>query len=306
MINFDLDRVYGTPIYWIQKMYADYKIQTLLNFKAEIPELRPVKTGYAGVGTTDTQAEFKEIVITTPAGEFFNSSTSQKNSYRFVKSGKKSWESNGDLLTQTDSGRQLAIINKEIIGDYTMTFKVRRTNGKNGFNLFFQTMPDGDNSHYFQIGGDGNKTIKAQGDGFTKGDMEKWTMENNRWYEAKVEVKGDEVALAIDNKEIMKVTYRALQTLYPSIGRNEESKEIIVKIVNLSLENQKTHFKIQGAELEPTGKVIVLTSKSPDDQNSLEEPNKVIPQELAVPNVSGDFEYEFPACSVNILRLKQK
>ncbi len=48
----------------------------------------------------------------------------------------------------------------------------------------------------------------------------------------------------------------------------------------------------------------VLTSKTPEDENSFEEPTKVVPQETTFEGVSTAFDYTFPPNSVTIMRIK--
>ena len=50
--------------------------------------------------------------------------------------------------------------------------------------------------------------------------------------------------------------------------------------------------------------MCVLTSKTPEDENSFEEPTKVVPQETTFEGVSNSFDYTFPPYSVTIMRLK--
>jgi alpha-N-arabinofuranosidase len=54
----------------------------------------------------------------------------------------------------------------------------------------------------------------------------------------------------------------------------------------------------------PAARAIVLTSGSPDAENSFAAPTTVAPREEAVPLAGPRFPYTFPADSLTILRLK--
>ena len=53
-----------------------------------------------------------------------------------------------------------------------------------------------------------------------------------------------------------------------------------------------------------TAGAIVLTSGSPDDENSFAAPTRVVPREEMVILTGSRFPYTFPANSLTILQLK--
>jgi alpha-N-arabinofuranosidase len=132
------------------------------------------------------------------------------------------------------------------------------------------------------------------------------TIETNRWYDLKVEVRDDEIKCYIDGTLLNRTSYRPLQSLYVSAGRKDSAGEIILKVINISPTAQQTRLQLSGVKLEPVGAATVITSENSNDKNSREIPNKIIPKTTAVANVSIDFEYNFPAFSATALRLKQK
>jgi alpha-L-arabinofuranosidase len=56
--------------------------------------------------------------------------------------------------------------------------------------------------------------------------------------------------------------------------------------------------------VEPNGKIIVLTSANPADENTLDEPTRVVPVEKIIENAGARFKHTFPPNSLTILRLK--
>jgi len=300
MLNFDLGRVYGTPIYWIQKMYSDHRIDTLLNFTATSPELHPAKSGQIGVGTQDTQAEFKDIVVTGPQGVLFDGNAASPSSWIIrPESGEKPAKPVKGLLTQSGVGNQSEKAKDSFSGDFTLTLKARKLSGKNGFMVYFSER------EFWQIGGDGNTSSKIVGDNFTTHERAKFTVEDNRWYDLKLQVQGDEISCSVDGTLVSRAAWKPLQSLYVSAGRSTTGG-IILKVVNLSPEAQRTQIQLPGEKLAPTGEATVLTANDPLVKNSLETPEKIIPKTLPVQNVSDDFTYDFPASSVTVLQLKKQ
>ena len=97
------------------------------------------------------------------------------------------------------------------------------------------------------------------------------------------------------------------KTLTAGAGFVEETQEWIVKIVNYSPEPQVTQIALKGAASRPwTGTRTVLTSGSTTDENSLDEPRKVVPTTGAFGPVDSQFELTSPPWSFTMLRLRQQ
>lgn len=69
-----------------------------------------------------------------------------------------------------------------------------------------------------------------------------------------------------------------MRTLFASATRDEQSQDVILKIVNSAADAVETEIDLNAANLPGTAKAIVLTSASPKDENTLEEPLKVSPR----------------------------
>lgn len=300
MISFDLDHAHGAPIYWLWKIYSEHRVTSLLNFNVTSPFYRPAKSGSIGVGTQETRAEFKDIRVTGLDGVLFDGNTAPANAWqRGKKKGKEAEKASDEILALVDGGSQAMLTRQEFSGDCTISLKARKLGGKNGFLVYFHT------KNFCQIGGDGNKTVKIMGDELLHPTIPKLTLENNRWYDLKVVVRGDDVQCYMDGALVNQTSYLPLQTLYASVGRNDCSGEIILKVVNLSPVAQRTRLQVPGAQLAPTGAATVLTAPDPRARNTPEAPCRVVPQFAVVKNVSSDFDYEFPAFSATVLQLKQ-
>ena len=132
-------------------------------------------------------------------------------------------------------------------------------------------------------------------------------IENDRWYDIRVEVGGQNVLCYLDGKLIHDVKYPLTQPLYAVAGLNKTADEVILKVVNASYAAQETDIHLAGAkQVQPLGTAIVLTSENASDENTLDNPAKVAPVTQLLQNAGRDFKHNFPANSVTVLRLKIK
>jgi len=91
--------------------------------------------------------------------------------------------------------------------------------------------------------------------------------------------------------------------LFASAVRDDQAKEVVLKVVNTRAEPASVTLQIQGGgRLKATGTAITL-SGDPDDQNSLDHPRKVSPVPSKVQGVRPEFAYTFGAHSLTVLRL---
>jgi len=90
--------------------------------------------------------------------------------------------------------------------------------------------------------------------------------------------------------------------LYASVTRDSRDGTIYLKLVNMAGEAQPLHVTLNGASgVAPTGKAVVLTSRSPQDTNTLSEPYKVVPQITHVGSVGPSFDLQLDPYSITIL-----
>jgi alpha-N-arabinofuranosidase len=102
---------------------------------------------------------------------------------------------------------------------------------------------------------------------------------------------------------VLPINVQTTQKLYASAVRDEETGEIILKIVNPLKGHIETQIDLSGAEVTSPAKAIILTSPNLTDENSFEAPKKIFPVEETVQNVGSSFSYSFRPYSLTILRL---
>ncbi|MBV8814953.1 MAG: alpha-N-arabinofuranosidase, partial [Verrucomicrobia bacterium] len=91
---------------------------------------------------------------------------------------------------------------------------------------------------------------------------------------------------------------------YESVSRNTQTGAIYIKAVNAASSPQQVRIEVNGiGQVSPKGTVIVLTSASPQDTNTLTEPTKVFPV-ISAARVGSNFQYTFAPNSVTVLTIE--
>lgn len=303
LINFDSSKAYGTPSYYVQKLFSEHAGATVL--PAEVTSvLTDGKSlaGFIGVGTWSTQAEFKDIVVTGDGTTLFASDFSKDaKGWRLPKEGE--WKAaDGALRQLSDANGACAVIGDKRWKNYTLTLKARKLGGQEGFLILFGLQNDAQKS-WWNIGGWGNKRHAIESGGIECPAVN-GSIETGRWYDIKVELNDASVRCYLDGTLVHDVSAPALQALYASATLSKAGDEVIVKAVNVSDRPQAVRLQLNGvAGVRRAARVWTLTSADPMDENSISELTKVAPIETSL-NVSGpSVEHTLPGNSLTVLRL---
>ena len=97
----------------------------------------------------------------------------------------------------------------------------------------------------------------------------------------------------------------SVKNLFCISGYDKKTDEIIIKVVNTGAQPQKAAFHFKGIRFAgPTATSITLTHTDCTAENSLYNPNVVIPQKLQISAGKEDITKEFSPWSFTILRVK--
>jgi len=305
LINFDSSRWFGIPSYYVQKLFSEHRGDVVLPTTVETTvEPEPLPTGCIGVGTWNTSAEFKDIKVTAPDGKVLLTSDFTKNSDGWKKLGGGTWAVKDGALQQTAEKESVrALAGDRSWGDYTLELKARKLSGNEGFLILFHIGED-DDRVWWNIGGWRN-TAHGIELGDTK-DQKRGRIETGRWYDIKVEVKGLSVMCSLDGQVIhdLKNVRQSMKNLFASATTDKKTGDIILKVVNSAATATETEIDLNGAgKLGTTASAIVLTSASPKDENTLEEPTKVSPKTETVKIAGNKFTRSFPGNSFTVMRI---
>ena len=234
LINFDSSRWYGIPSYYVQQMFSLNRGDVTLPITvdtADVPE--PAPTGEIGVGTWNTEAEFKDIKVTAPDGKILFTSDFSTNSdgWKLLGDGAQWSVTNGVLRQTAEKTFIRALAGDKSWTDYTLTLKARKISGAEGFLVLFHINDDEDRV-WWNIAGWGNTQNAVELDGPQDG--KPGSVETGRWYDIEIEVKGQSVKCWLDGQLIHDLEKPLLATrrLYASATRDNTSGDVIVKVVN--------------------------------------------------------------------------
>jgi len=315
LINFDSSRAYGLPSYYVQQMFSQNCGDVVLPVMLEVPEVAPKpKAGAIGVGTWRTEAEFKDIKVTCGDKTLFTCDFGE-GSYTgrlaaVASSRTKGWSTHGgDWSVQDGALRQKshadnirAFAGDKSWTDYTYTLKARKLSGAEGFLIPF-LVQDEEAKAWWNIGGWGNTRHAIEMEGVISGDVP-GRIETGRWYDIRIEVRGVNIKCYLDDKLVHDVTFPKTRSLYATASREKGGGEVILKVVNVSSDEQETAIKLNGAQLTGVAKGIVLSSANPADENTLDQPRKVSPVETTISCAGSTLSHKFPGNSVTVFRFR--
>jgi alpha-L-arabinofuranosidase len=311
LIGFDSARCYGTPSYYVQQLFSVYRGTHTLPTRVQSPNaLTDAHRGAVGLGAWQTQAEFRNLKVVSAQGQTLLTAD--------FGQGAAGWRTvRGEWQATDGSYRQTALAEdcRTTTGDpnwtdYTITLQARKLGGAEGFLIMFRVRDD-DNWHWWNIGGWNNTRHAVErsigGSKLLACPQVPGSVETGRWYDIRIEVQGARIRCYLDGQLIHDFEDAPIPALYAVASRREKPREIILKVVNVSDRAQETEVQLRGARrLVPRAKVITLTSDSPDDENSLENPTRVAPVERSLEGVAPSLRYTFPPHSLTVMVLKEQ
>ena len=311
LIGFDSARCYGTPSYYVQQLFSVYRGTHTLPTRVQSPNaLTDAVRGAVGLGTWETQAEFRNLKVVSAQGEtLFAADFGQGAAgWRTIRG---AWQATEGGYRQTELAQDCrAVAGDPNWTDYTITLQARKLGGAEGFLILFRVRDD-ENWYWWNIGGWGNTRHAVErsigGSKMLACPQVAGSIETGRWYDIRIEVRGARIRCYLDGQLIHDFEDAPMPALYAVASRREPSREVILKVVNVSDRPQETEVRLQGGRrLASRAKVITLTGDSPDAENSLEHPTRVAPVERTLEGIAPSFRYTFPPYSLTVMVLKEQ
>jgi alpha-L-arabinofuranosidase len=318
LINFDSAHAYGIPSYHVQKMFSenrgDFVLPAELTFET-LPPPPPLLNG-VGVGTWETQAEYKDLRLTTDDTVLFETSQESQLADWTPQGAGGNWSLSEGVIKQSQAGADFRLVKgNPQWKDYTFSLKARKLSGAEGFLILFQVQDD---NHWiwWNLGGWGNSRHALErcdaGGKRQIGNPKTGRIETNRWYDIRIECRGRNLRCFLDGNLIDETTFTLPKItqpkpLYAVASRVKTSGEVVVKMVNVSTTHLETSIDLPGiSALEPSATAWVLTSAKPTDENTIAEPTKVAPVSHTITTAAIPFKVDLPGNSVTVLRLKPR
>lgn len=303
LIWFDSHRVMGRSSYHVQKMYAENRPDYNTATEFEQPRSGVQVSGRIGLGGWNTDNEYRELKVTLPDGRVIEADMERGWT---PKGG--TWSAADGTLSQEGPGVMRWSIwdSPEEFSDCSISVKARKKSGDEGFILYFGMQ--GETGYVLNIGGWGNQTTAFQR--MVGADMPQipnniaQQVETGRWYDIRIDIHGDSFTYSLDGKRMLEARIEQGRQ-YVVSGYDETTGEAVIKFVNATEKPFTAGIELAGAEsVGRTGKAIVLTSGDPSDENSLDNPGKVVPEERVYKGFSDRFTYTFDPWSFTVLRIK--
>lgn len=320
MIRFNASESFGTPSYQVQKLMANNIGTRIVPVSVTANMLAASIGHHVGFTTWGTKAEFRNLEVVDKDGNvILKDDFAAENDHWRTFGGEadarrrtqSQWAFEGGVLKQQNQRAEGSVIlNTTVLPDeYTFRAQGRRLEGNEGFIVVFGA-EDGQNLLWWNLGGWGNSqhAIEHMADGGknTIGAI-RGTLEEGRWYDVEVQVRGATARCMLDGKLIHEFSLPERQSLYANATLDEKSGEMIVKLVNPTRERQITKINLKGAQASQ-GRAIVLASESGSDENTMRAQLNVSPVEypIGINEPSSTIIVPVQPFSLNILRLKTR
>ena len=306
---------YNSPSYYVQAMFAantgDVVLPvTVVQPTTPVGAVEPLPRGSVGVGTWATEAEFKDVSVTQGGKTLYQKDFATGDADWTLGRGQWSVQ-DGALRQSSDAVDCRASVGDSGWGDYTYTLKARKISGKEGFLIQFHLQDDGTRI-WWNIGGWGNTRSALQR--YNNGALREIgsvpvTVEDNRWYNIKIEVQGRSIRCSLDGKLITETTDTppsAPDPFYAAASRDLKTGDVLLKVVNTGETPQALRIDLSGARgIGRSATATVLTGEA-GDVNSMASPRKVAPKTFTINGIGASFTPTFPAHSVTVLRVNAR
>ena len=95
------------------------------------------------------------------------------------------------------------------------------------------------------------------------------------------------------------------KSLHASATRDQASGDVILKVVNVAADAQAAVIQLNGcSQVTGPARAVRLTSEAATDENTLQNPTKVVPIPQLLPVTGTTLEHTFPGNSLTIIRVR--
>lgn len=294
LLYYDNHQVYGSPSYYVQKLFMNYQGQKLLTAEDDFSVREKEAPKLSGTIAFRTKQADVEI-----------------RGFRFTDLENGNQETMQDFILSADSPYQKCLDTKS--GCYEISFSFRKRNGNTSGNLngaysFDLEFARRDEKNMLKWTIDGWQRLTSLR-GIYKGHdcdmgLHFFESECGRIYEARILVKDGQVRTYIDGKEYGSHTCRSAEpeNLYYSAVKKKDGT-VIVKVVNAQEEIKNVKIVLHGEdEVRKRVDILAMEGYQLEDRNSFEEPRRVVPVDKSSGMDGNEFAYRLPGNSMAVLR----
>lgn len=314
LIYFSNTEVVPTINYYVQQLFSHHGGDVWLPTTVwEVEAAAGASGGSGGIflGTWNTQAEFDDVGVSRGSHELFKETFAVPASPWRAESG--AWALADGTYRQSGNGQPALSRPAAFPGgeQYTLTLRARKTGGAEGFLIGFRAL-DPDNYYWWNLGGWNNTRDAVEksvnGARSVVGRDRPGRIELNRWYDIRVEVDAGRIRCFLDGAlrhEFADTGFARGNDFAVSAVRDTRSGDVILKLVNGGGTAKPLNIELSGAgEVRGAAVKTVLGAADPEAVNDFGHPYAVVPRTEIV-RVGGAFDYEAPAYSLTVFRIKK-
>ena len=305
LIWFDNTQAFGTPSYYVQKLFMNNLPDTLLPLELPANDVPLPPAGTIGLHTWHTAAEFKELRVTRGTETLY--SFDPKNGLTgWSKAKEGAWVVKDGVLRQTDEAAQetmTSFIAGATWDNYTLELKARKQSGKEGF--IIRVRDRRQSCVHLNLGGWDNKEHGLEQGALHPVVRKSGSIETGRWYDIKIQLEGERVKVWLDGEPLFDqvIQNELMQRLYAVAGMDTKTGEIVVKCVNPTAAPQPVTLNLTGKKVAAQKARRIVLEGKPDDINTLEQPLRVAPKEDTVEIAGAVSQVTFAPHSLTVLRM---
>lgn len=318
LIWYDNQSTMGRASYYVQKMYAHNRPTYNIESKNTEPQrsLTNGKIGFAGV---DINSMVRNFSVKDANGKILVSNKPIESLRKIEKQSRNRWMGK-QILNMLDGVNvnggvvefEIQLLETEVAAPQ---FDTNRKPRKVISAPVFVFGSDDNASDYFMLNIPqvvGDRTVITMNRS-TNGDANidrnpggsNLKMGTNKWYKIRVEFGiNNQIRVYLDGDRVFDQIASIPSGHYVVTGYDEQSGEVIIKVVNSNEKEYAPTIKIDAAKVSSNGKVITLSSASKRDENTMNEPTKIFPVTTEYKNFKKSFKYSFKPNSFTILRIK--
>ena len=314
LIEYDSSRSYAHASYYVQRLFTenrpDVNLATTFDVEPKPDPTRPLMAGKFGLGSWHTETEFKELRIYNEKDQLiFSDDFASLDNWEAPGLGQ--WRADNGVLRQSDKGRSPAmlLLKTPELKTGRVTLKARRVSGNEDFLMFFNAS-NIDRFLFCNYGAAGNSFSAIQDRGapdgctFKGGRSTPGKIENERWYDISLTVTRDKAEMTLDGKKVSDASMVCLPSFFATAGYDKKAKAVVLKATNYDKSPMPVALQLDGvANIGAVGQHFVMRAEKLTDENSLDNPQRIVPQMQPLPNCARQFSVTLPPYSVNLLRI---
>ncbi len=316
LIEFDSARSFAHASYYVQKLFnetrPDVNLATGVEVQPKPDATRPLMAGQFGLGAWNTQTEFKELRVYDEQNKLVYSDDFA-NLANWQTPGIGKWQVQDGVLRQSENGHSPAMLLLKTPEFKTgrITVKARRVGGGEGFLMFFNAT-DINRFLFCNYGAAGNTFSAIQdrgqpeGAAFRGGKNTPGKIEDQRWYEISLVLSRNKAEMFLDGKAVSDASAEYLPQFFANAGYHHKNGTVVLRATNYSAQPVRAEIQLDGGTMGSTAQHTVISSATPDDENSLDNPRRIVPQQLPPIAVAPQLSVTLPPYSVNVIRIPAK